>query len=216
MFLLFRAPSHASLPVVARCSYRFGTVAMETTGLPACIDRTRQRWEQVVCDWLHWPRCTPPPASSICYRVKVSLCVAVSGLSELFCFFFVNVRNMSNGHNLWAATDPLESNGWRVTVYISYLMIIGHAHRPKPKEEFHPALIYLLLTRSRGHPSLPALQQLRKRLRECWELGGCCSSWGRREDCSSGRWARSPNKRPSRARRHLLIRKHFMSSARML
>lgn len=31
----------ASLTVVARCSYRFGTVAMETAGLPACIDRTR-------------------------------------------------------------------------------------------------------------------------------------------------------------------------------
>lgn len=49
----------------------------------------------------------------------------------------VNVKNMSNGHNLWAATDLLESDGWRVTVYISYLMIIGHAHPPKPKEEFH-------------------------------------------------------------------------------
>lgn len=51
--------------------------------------------------------------------------------------FFVAVRNMSNGHNLWAVTDLLESDQWRVTVYISYLLIIGHAHLPKSKEEFH-------------------------------------------------------------------------------
>lgn len=63
MFLLFGALSHASLTVVARCSYRFGTVAMETTGLPACIDRTRQRWEKVGCDWLPWPQYTPPHPS---------------------------------------------------------------------------------------------------------------------------------------------------------
>lgn len=44
---------------------------------------------------------------------------------------------MSNGHNLWAVTDLLESDRWRVTVYISYPLIIGHAHLPKSKEEFH-------------------------------------------------------------------------------
>lgn len=123
-----------SLTVVARCSYRFGTVAMETTGLPACIDRTRQRWEKVACDWIPWPP-IHPPTHSICYRVKVSLYIAVSTLSQLF--FFVDVTNMSNGHNLWAVTDLLEFDRWRVTVYISYPLIIGHAHLPKPKEEFH-------------------------------------------------------------------------------
>lgn len=44
---------------------------------------------------------------------------------------------MSNGHNLWAVTDLLEFDRWRVTVYISYPLIIGHAHLPKSKEEFH-------------------------------------------------------------------------------
>lgn len=76
-----------------------------------------------------------PPTHSICYRVKVSLYIAVSTLSQLF--FFVDVTNMSNGHNLWAVTDLLEFDRWRVTVYISYPLIIGHAHLPKPKEEFH-------------------------------------------------------------------------------
>lgn len=68
--------SHASL-TLSRCSYRFGTVTMETTGLPACLDRTRQRWEiREVHDWItqlfaikwKWPwgpPQTPPyPAAS--------------------------------------------------------------------------------------------------------------------------------------------------------
>lgn len=133
MFLLFRALLHASL-TVARCSYRFGTVAMETTGLPACIDRTRQRWERVVCDWFPWPSAAQP-GHSICYRVKVSLFITVSTLSELF--FLVNIRNMSNGRNLWAVTDPPASDGWRVTVCMNYLVIIGHAYLAKLKAEFH-------------------------------------------------------------------------------
>lgn len=123
-----------SLTVVARCSYRFGTVAMETTGLPACIDRTRQRWEKVACDWIPWPPIHPPTQQHLLQGQSVTLYCCQHIVTT---FFFVDVTNMSNGHNLWAVTDLLEFDRCRVAVYISYPLIIGHAHLPKSKEEFN-------------------------------------------------------------------------------
>lgn len=83
------------------------------------------------------PYAPPQPAASVAgsechFRLLPAHC------HNFFHILSVNVeRNMSNGHNLWSVTDPLEYNGCRVTFYISHLVIIGHAHLPKPKEEFH-------------------------------------------------------------------------------
>lgn len=81
------------------------------------------------------PQYTHPTQQHLLQGQSVTL-YAVSTLSELF-FLCVDVTNMSNGHNLWAVTDLLEFDRCRVTVYISYPLIIGHAHLPKSKEEFH-------------------------------------------------------------------------------
>lgn len=84
MFLLFTTLSHASL-TVARCSYRFGTVAMETTGLPACIDRTRQRWEKVVRDWIPWPPNTPHPTQQHLFQGQSVTLYYCQHIVRTFC-----------------------------------------------------------------------------------------------------------------------------------
>lgn len=184
---------------------------MVTSGLPTCLDRTRQRWAiwiVVVHDWVtqlfgikwKWPRPpqTAPYNRSICLRVRVSFYITVRTLSEFL--------NMIRSRNLWAAAALPQCDRWGfLRVYICE----PHPPGTEVKTDFNLQISVLLVSplahsllfdppENDKHPTPPPplpskllllLQSMQITFAEQLSLnktGGCCSSCGGHESGSLG------------------------------